>query len=51
MLVEMPELAFLMIDGHGDPNVSIEYREAVEGLYAVSYAVKFAIKRAPDGFD
>ena len=50
-LVEVPELSFLMVDGHGDPNTSSEYREAVQALYAVSYAVKFAIKRGPDGFD
>ena len=29
-LVDVPELSFLMIDGHGDPNTSPEYREAVE---------------------
>lgn len=51
VLVEVPELAFLMVDGRGDPNTSSEYRDAVQALYAVSYAVKFAIKRAPDGFD
>lgn len=45
-LVEVPELAFLMIDGHGDPNVSERYREAIQALYGVSYALKFARKRA-----
>jgi hypothetical protein len=45
-LVDVPELSFLMIDGHGDPNRSPRYRAAVEALYAVSYALKFAIKRA-----
>ena len=46
MLVEVPELAFLMIDGHGDPNTSREYREAVSALFSVSYAARFALKRA-----
>jgi hypothetical protein len=50
-LVEVPQLSFLMIDGHGDPNVSTEYREAIETLYAVSYTLKFTIKRAPGGID
>jgi hypothetical protein len=50
-LVDVPELAFLMIDGHGDPNVSVEYREAIEALYAISYTLKFAIKKAPGGVD
>ncbi|MGA2470913.1 MAG: GyrI-like domain-containing protein [Solirubrobacteraceae bacterium] len=50
-IVEVPELTYLMIDGHGDPNTATEYGEAVEALYAVAYAAKFAIKRAPDGVD
>jgi hypothetical protein len=50
-IVDVPELAFLMIDGHGDPNAAVEYREAVEALFAVSYAAKFAVKRAPEAVD
>lgn len=50
-IVQVPDLAFLMIDGHGDPNTAQEYRDAIQALYAVSYAVKFAVKREPDGFD
>lgn len=45
-VVEVPELAFLMIDGRGDPNASSEYREAVSALSPVSYAARFALKRA-----
>lgn len=45
-VVEVPELAFLMIDGHGDPNTSGEYRDAVSALFSVSYAARFALKRA-----
>ncbi len=45
-VVEVPELTFVMIDGHGDPNTSPEYAEAVSALYTVSYAAKFALKRA-----
>ncbi|WP_373312321.1 GyrI-like domain-containing protein [Asanoa siamensis] len=47
-LVDVPELAFLMVDGTGDPNTSDAYAEAVAALYAVSYAVKFASKRLLD---
>jgi len=43
--VRVPELAFAMIDGHGDPNTSPAYREAVEALYGVSYTLKFALKK------
>lgn len=46
MAVRVPELAFLMIDGHGDPNTSSEYRQAVSALFSVSYAARFALKRA-----
>ena len=45
-LVEVPPASFLMIDGHGDPNVSESYQAAVQALYAVSYAIKFALQRA-----
>ncbi len=45
-VIEVPELAFLMIDGHGDPNTSSEYREAVSALFSVSYTARFALKRA-----
>jgi hypothetical protein len=51
VLVEVPELSFLMVDGHGDPNLSQDYRDAVQALFGVSYAVKFAVKRAPGGID
>ncbi len=46
MLVDVPELAFLMIDGHGDPNTAAGYTDAVQALFAVSYAAKFELKRA-----
>lgn len=44
--VEVPEMAFLMVDGHGDPNTSAQYRDAVSALFSVSYAARFALKRA-----
>ena len=45
-LLDVPELPFLMIDGHGDPNTAPVYRHAVQALYSVAYAVRFALKRA-----
>ncbi|MGZ5368112.1 MAG: GyrI-like domain-containing protein [Aeromicrobium sp.] len=51
VLVEVPELAYLVFDGHGDPNTSAEYAAAVQALYQVSYTAKFAIKRAEGGID
>jgi hypothetical protein len=46
VMVDIPVLNFLMIDGHGDPNTSPEYQAAVEALYSLSYTLKFAIKKA-----
>lgn len=39
-IVDVPSMGFLMIDGRGDPNTTAAYREAVEALYASSYAVR-----------
>ncbi|WP_022883782.1 GyrI-like domain-containing protein [Glaciibacter superstes] len=44
-LVEVPELSYIAIDGHGDPNTSAEYVNAIEALYPVAYGVKFDSKR------
>ena len=44
-LVEVPAMRFLMIDGHGNPNTERSYAEAVETLYSVAYALKFASKK------
>jgi len=44
VVVNVPEMHFLMADGHGDPNTAQEYREALEVLYAVAYKLKFNSK-------
>lgn len=43
-VVDVPEIAFLMVDGHGDPNTSPAYTEAVTALYTLSYAVRAIAK-------
>lgn len=45
-MVDVPPMNYLMIDGHGDPNTSPAYQAAVEGLFSMSYTLKFAIKKA-----
>jgi hypothetical protein len=45
VLVEVPEMQFLMVDGHGDPNTAKEYQDALEALYAVAYKLKFHSKK------
>ena len=47
-VVDVPELQFLMIDGHGDPNTSDEYRQALEALYGMSYTLKFLSKQTEE---
>jgi len=44
-IVDVPKMQFAMVDGKGDPNVSEDYKAAVQWLYGVSYALKFASKR------
>nr|WP_027927980.1 GyrI-like domain-containing protein [Amycolatopsis benzoatilytica] len=44
-VVDVPALQYLAVDGHGDPNTAPEYVNAVEALYGVAYAVKFACKK------
>lgn len=43
-LIEVPTMQFVKLDGEGDPNASPSYKSAVEWLYSVSYAMKFAAK-------
>lgn len=45
MLVDVPEMNFIMIDGKGNPNDEDgEYQSAVETLYALSYTIKMSKK-------
>src|SRR5690606_36501149 len=43
-VLEVPELRYLMVDGHGDPNTAPAFTAAVETLYPVAYALKLASK-------
>ncbi len=45
VVVDVPPMQFLMIDGHGDPNTVQEYKDAIAALYAVSYKIKFMSKK------
>ena len=48
-LVNIPKMNFLMLDGKGDPNTSIDYQQSVDALYSMAYGLKFALK--PQGYD
>jgi hypothetical protein len=43
-IVEVPPQRYLMVDGHGDPNTSPEYGEAVAAVFGVAYTLKFLSK-------
>src|SRR5665647_3475955 len=53
MIVDIPKMKFIMIDGKGDPNdESGEYAKAIELLYGLSYTIKMSPKsgNAPADF-
>lgn len=51
-ILDVPELNFLKVDGKGDPNTSVEYAEAIELLYGLSYTIKMSKKSgdSPTGY-
>ncbi|MFX0009689.1 MAG: hypothetical protein ACFE9R_05190, partial [Candidatus Hermodarchaeota archaeon] len=44
VLVNVPEMQFLMINGMGSPGDSKEYQDALETLYPIAFKVKFLSK-------
>ncbi|MGD8457164.1 MAG: GyrI-like domain-containing protein [Anaerolineales bacterium] len=44
VIVDVPPMNFLMIDGKGDPNTAREYQDAMTTIYTVAYTIKFAVK-------
>jgi hypothetical protein len=45
VIVDVPAMQFLMVDGHGDPNTAQSYKDALEALYALAYKIKFLSKK------
>ncbi|MGA3057765.1 MAG: GyrI-like domain-containing protein [Candidatus Limnocylindrales bacterium] len=50
VLVDVPELGYLMIDGKGAPEEDAEYpttdfQQAIAALYPMAYTIKFRLKR------
>jgi hypothetical protein len=45
-VISVPAMNFLMIDGNGNPNVSLEFENSVEALFSISYTLKFMIKKS-----
>lgn len=49
-VVEVPPMDFLMADGHGDPNASQAYNDAVSNLFGIAYALKFMHKKQGEAY-
>jgi hypothetical protein len=45
VVVDVPKMNFIMIDGQGDPNTSKDFSDAIEALYPVAYTIKFMCKK------
>lgn len=52
VLIEVPPMNFLMVDGSGDPNHNPEFQQATELLYGLSYTIKMSKKQGkqPEGY-
>jgi len=44
-IIEVPKLKFLQIDGQGNPNTSQVFKDAVDALYGLSYALSLWLKK------
>lgn len=44
-LVDVPTLSYLMVDGHGDPNTTSAYTDAVVALFSLSYGIRARAKQ------
>ena len=52
VLIEIPTMNFIMVDGSGDPNNNPDFEQAVELLYGVSYTIKMSKMKGsqPEGY-
>ena len=46
-VVDVAAMAYLAVDGEGDPNTAQAHRDAVEALYTVAYTLRFADRERP----
>jgi hypothetical protein len=51
VMVDVPPLNYLRIDGTGDPNTSSAYTQAVQALFSLAYTIKFAVKKSAAAID
>ncbi len=44
-IVKVPKQKVMAIEGRGNPNTSVEFKNAVEALFPVAYTLKFSYKK------
>lgn len=52
VIISVPAMTFIAVDGSGDPNTSAEYKQAMEILYGLSFTIKMSKMNGtqPDGY-
>lgn len=52
VIVEVPEMKFIMVQGNGNPNSSPVYQNAMNVLYGLSYSIKMSKRsgKQPEGY-
>ncbi|HBC94998.1 MAG TPA: transcriptional regulator [Pelotomaculum sp.] len=52
VLIDVPAMSLIMVDGQGDPNNNPDFQQAVELLYGLSFTIKMSKMkgRQPDGY-
>lgn len=50
--IEVPKMKFFTVEGSGDPNTSKQFKENIEILYSLSYAIRMMSKNGitPEGY-
>ncbi|MCI1209685.1 MAG: GyrI-like domain-containing protein [Treponema sp.] len=52
VIIDVPEITCIAVDGSGNPNTSAAYKNAMEVLYGLSYSIKMSKMNGtqPDGY-
>jgi hypothetical protein len=52
VLINVPSMDFIMVDGSGDPNGNSDFNQAIELLYGLSYVIKMSKMKGiqPEGY-
>ena len=51
-IIDVPEMIFIAVDGEGNPNTCVEYKQAMEILYGLSFTIKMSKMNGtqPEGY-